>query len=52
MYACSQCEMLMTICVGAGSVPPKSLNIFSKTGMTFVSMTTTTSVAITVTAAG
>ena len=29
-------EMLMTICVGVGSAPPpKSLNMFSKTGMTF-----------------
>ena len=29
--------MSTTICVGPGSAPPKSVNIFSKTGMTLTS---------------
>ena len=32
----------MTNCVGAGSAPPKSLNIFSKVGMTNASSTIVT----------
>ena len=35
----------MTICVGAGIAPPKSLNIFSKIGMTKTSRTTVTPTA-------
>ena len=37
------CEMSITIWVGLGSLPPpNSLNIFSKTGITWVSSTVTT----------
>ena len=45
-WATNALEMLMTICVGLGSAPPpKSLNMFSKTGMTFQSSTITTRMA-------
>ena len=42
----------MTICVGPGSSPPKSANIFSKTGITFTSSSVMTARAITVTVTG
>jgi len=45
--------MLMTIWVGAGSFPPpKSLNIFSNTGMTLVRRMVTTIPAMKMTAMG
>ncbi len=43
----------MTNWVGAGSLAPRnSLYMFSKTGMTFASMTTTTTIATSITTLG
>ncbi len=41
-----------TIWVGPGSVPPKSVNIFSKTGITLTSSSTSTPIATTSTVMG
>ncbi len=52
IHACMNSLTLITICVGPGSAPPNSANIFWKTGITFTSSTTTTALATTSTVIG
>ena len=52
IHSCTKWLMLTTTCVGPGSSPPKSENIFSKVGITLVSNSTTTPIATTRTVVG
>ena len=52
MYFCMKSLMPITSMVGAGSVPPKSVNIFAKIGMTQTIRTDTTMMATPTMAAG